>query len=198
MNRVRGFPRSDSTSKQGCALPCCICGNWGTRGSDIWPPASMPKRSLCGERVTWMHCGRQNCQSRLPGRQMRRLRFQARLRQPARFWAIVTTLPLWSVIAMCAVGVYNAAKALQLTVPDDHSVVGIDDSIIALILDPELTTVAIPARSVGQQALRLLLKVLRGSDVPCRSTVPLELVIRKSTALVRPATRSKLEDRGAM
>jgi hypothetical protein len=46
--------------------------------------------------------------------------------------------------------------------------------------------------------LRLLLKVLRGSDVPCRSTVPLELVIRKSTALVRPAKRSKLEDRGAM
>ena len=93
-----------------------------------------------------------------------------------------------------AVGVYKAAKALQLTVPDDLSVVGIDDSIIALILDPELTTVAIPARSVGQQALRLLLGVLKGSDVPSSSTVPLELVIRKSTALVRPAKRSKLQD----
>ena len=97
-----------------------------------------------------------------------------------------------------AVGVYKAAKALQLTVPDDLSVVGIDDSIIALILDPELTTVAIPARSVGQQALRLLLEVLRGSDVPSSSTVPLELVIRKSTAQVRPAKRSKLQDKGAM
>jgi LacI family repressor for deo operon, udp, cdd, tsx, nupC, and nupG len=97
-----------------------------------------------------------------------------------------------------AVGVYKAAKALQLTVPDDLSVVGIDDSIIALILDPELTTVAIPARSVGQQALRLLLEVLKGSDVPSRSTVPLELVIPKSTALVRPAKRSKLKDKGAM
>jgi LacI family transcriptional regulator, repressor for deo operon, udp, cdd, tsx, nupC, and nupG len=96
-----------------------------------------------------------------------------------------------------AVGVYKAAKALRLSIPDDLSVVGIDDSMIARILDPELTTVAIPAESVGQQALRLLLEVLRGADVP-RSTVPLELVVRESTAPVRSAPRSELGDRGAM
>jgi Periplasmic binding protein-like domain len=92
-----------------------------------------------------------------------------------------------------AVGVYKAAKVLQLTIPDDLSVVGIDDSMIARILDPELTTVVIPAESVGQQALRLLLEVVRGGGVPHSSTVPLELVIRESTAPVRSARRSKLE-----
>ena len=43
-----------------------------------------------------------------------------------------------------AVGVYKAAKDLHYTIPEDLSVVGFDDSIIARQLDPELTTVAIP------------------------------------------------------
>jgi LacI family repressor for deo operon, udp, cdd, tsx, nupC, and nupG len=80
-----------------------------------------------------------------------------------------------------AVGVYKAAKKLGLAIPDDLAVVGIDDSIIARILDPELTTVAIPAESVGQQAVRLLIDVLRGRTVLGRSTVPLTLVAREST-----------------
>jgi LacI family transcriptional regulator, repressor for deo operon, udp, cdd, tsx, nupC, and nupG len=83
-----------------------------------------------------------------------------------------------------AVGVYKAAKQLQLKIPQDLSVVGIDDSVIARILEPELTTVAIPAGFVGQQALLLLLDVLRGADVPSQSIVPLELVIRGSTTAV--------------
>src|SRR5215469_1394815 len=43
-----------------------------------------------------------------------------------------------------AVGVYKAAKDLHCTIPEDLSVVGFDDSVIARMLDPELTTVAIP------------------------------------------------------
>lgn len=88
-----------------------------------------------------------------------------------------------------AVGVYKAAKALRLHIPGDLSVVGIDDSLIARILDPELTTVAIPAGLVGEQALRLLLEVLGGADVPRRSPVPLKLVIRESTGPVRTLRR---------
>ena len=82
---------------------------------------------------------------------------------------------------MLAVGVYKAAKDLQRAIPQDLSVASFDDSIIARILDPELTTVAIPARSVGEQALLLLLRVLEEGHVPTRITVPLELVIRAST-----------------
>lgn len=81
-----------------------------------------------------------------------------------------------------AVGVYKAAKDLQRAIPQDVSVASFDDSVIACILDPELTTVAIPARSVGEQALLLLLKVLEEGHVPAQITIPLELVIRASTA----------------
>ena len=82
-----------------------------------------------------------------------------------------------------AVGVYKAAKDLQLTIPQDVSVASFDDSIIARILDPELTTVAIPARTVGEQALLLLLKVLEEEHVivSTQITVPLERVVRAST-----------------
>jgi LacI family repressor for deo operon, udp, cdd, tsx, nupC, and nupG len=81
-----------------------------------------------------------------------------------------------------AVGAYKAAKDLQRAIPQDLSVVSFDDSVIARILDPELTTVAIPASVIGEQALQLLLSVLEEGDVPSQVTVPLELVIRASTA----------------
>lgn len=81
-----------------------------------------------------------------------------------------------------AVGVYKAAKDLQLAIPQDVSVASFDDSIVARILDPELTTVAIPAAAVGEQALLLLLQMLEEDHTPSQITsVPLELVIRAST-----------------
>jgi LacI family transcriptional regulator, repressor for deo operon, udp, cdd, tsx, nupC, and nupG len=80
-----------------------------------------------------------------------------------------------------AVGVYKAAKDLHRTIPQDLSVVGFDDSVIARILDPELTTVAIPTTVIGEQALLLLLAVLEEGHAPSQVTVPLELVIRAST-----------------
>jgi LacI family repressor for deo operon, udp, cdd, tsx, nupC, and nupG len=86
---------------------------------------------------------------------------------------------------MLAVGVYKAAKDLQRVIPQDLSVASFDDSIIARILDPELTTVAIPASAIGQQALVLLLKVLQEHYAPTQTLVPLELIIRASTTGIR-------------
>lgn len=83
-----------------------------------------------------------------------------------------------------AVGVYKAAKDLQRAIPQDVSVASFDDSLIARILDPELTTVAIPASAIGEQALLLLLRVLQEGHNSTRLTVPLELVLRASTAAI--------------
>ena len=80
-----------------------------------------------------------------------------------------------------AVGVYKTAKALHRTIPRDLSVVGFDDSVFARILDPELTTVAIPTTVIGEQALLLLLAVLEEDHAPSQTIVPLELVIRASS-----------------
>jgi len=83
-----------------------------------------------------------------------------------------------------AVGVYKAAKDLQRAIPQDVSVASFDDSLIARILEPALTTVAIPANAVGERAFHLLLEVLTERHIPTQITVPLELVVRASTTVV--------------
>lgn len=85
---------------------------------------------------------------------------------------------------MLAVGVYKAAKDLHRAIPTDLSVVSFDDSIIARILDPELTTLAISSALVGEQAVLLLLETLESGQVPQPSVVPLDLLVRASTDVV--------------
>jgi LacI family transcriptional regulator len=90
---------------------------------------------------------------------------------------------------MLAVGIYKAASDLGLAIPRELSVVSFDDSLIARILAPELTTVAIPTASIGARAFRLLLAMLERADAPPAATVvPLDLVVRASTSfpLVMP------------
>src|SRR2546426_3926775 len=90
-----------------------------------------------------------------------------------------------------AAGVYKAAKDLHCTIPQDVSVVSFDDSVIARLLDPELTTVAIPASVVGEKAFLLLLGVLEVGHHPTQVTIPLELVVRESTAAVNGGQREE-------
>lgn len=56
-----------------------------------------------------------------------------------------------------AAGVYKAAYRLGLSVPEDLSVVGFDDSPIASRMWPSLTTVRLPIRDMGLQAAGMLL-----------------------------------------
>jgi LacI family transcriptional regulator len=80
-----------------------------------------------------------------------------------------------------AVGVYKAARDLHYTIPEHLSIVSFDDSIIARQLDPELTTVAIPAGAIGEQSLNLLLTALEKGHAPPTVMIGLELVVRAST-----------------
>jgi DNA-binding LacI/PurR family transcriptional regulator len=85
-----------------------------------------------------------------------------------------------------AAGVYKSAKAARLRIPEDLSVVGVDDSLIARVLDPPLTTIAIPAVQIGEQGVRLLLDWLGGVETLPPRAIPLNLLVRQSTA---PFTR---------
>ena len=63
------------------------------------------------------------------------------------------------------------------------AVVGADDMPHARFWDPPLTTVAIPMRNMGEEAVRIVLSILREGDrPPQRVTLPHALVIRASTA----------------
>jgi LacI family transcriptional regulator len=83
-----------------------------------------------------------------------------------------------------ALGVYDAAAARSLRVPDDLSVVGFDDLPEARWLQPALTTVRQPVREMAATALRLLLRLREGDTAadPVRVELSTSLVVRGSTA----------------
>ncbi|GGP67969.1 LacI family DNA-binding transcriptional regulator [Streptomyces sindenensis] len=80
-----------------------------------------------------------------------------------------------------AAGACKAARRLGLRVPDELSVTGFDDLALATALEPELTTVGLPAEQVGERGMEALLAVLDGRPAEQRG-LPVELVVRGSTA----------------
>jgi DNA-binding LacI/PurR family transcriptional regulator len=80
-----------------------------------------------------------------------------------------------------AAGAYKAIRRLGLRIPDDISVTGLDDLALATAIDPELTTVRLDAELFGERGMQALLAVLEGRT-PERGDIPVELVIRSSTA----------------
>ncbi|HVA84723.1 MAG TPA: LacI family DNA-binding transcriptional regulator [Candidatus Saccharimonadales bacterium] len=81
---------------------------------------------------------------------------------------------------LIAAGAYKAASALGRRIPSDLSVIGFDDIELARMLDPELTTVAIPAEHIGAQAMAIVLALVDGEKAKS-VTVPLALRVRGST-----------------
>ena len=91
-----------------------------------------------------------------------------------------------------ASGVMRAAEELGLSVPDDLSVVGFDDSPLARRLRPQLTTVRQDIAEKGRTSAAELRRVMdaRRSGAKPRAkhvVLPTELVVRDSTA--RPSPR---------
>jgi len=83
-----------------------------------------------------------------------------------------------------ALGVLEAARALGISVPRDLSVVGYDDIDAAAYYD--LTTIRQPLAESGAQGSARLLELLAGEPVrPFRQTLPVEVVIRGTTAARR-------------
>jgi DNA-binding LacI/PurR family transcriptional regulator len=78
-----------------------------------------------------------------------------------------------------AVGAMRTMRRAGLRVPEDISVIGIDDHPLAELTD--LTTVSQPVRQQGLLAGRMVLGLLQGDDVEQAITVPTHLVIRRST-----------------
>ncbi len=87
---------------------------------------------------------------------------------------------------LTAIGIMTELKAQGLRVPADVSVVGLDDIFLASQTDPQLTTVALPRRELGELAMKMLLQLLKtGNDadiLPAIEKLETSLVIRSSTA----------------
>jgi DNA-binding LacI/PurR family transcriptional regulator len=79
-----------------------------------------------------------------------------------------------------ALGAIRTIHRAGLRVPEDISVIGIDDHPLAELTD--LSTVRQPVYQQGVLAARMVLGLLRGEEIERAITVPTQLVIRRSTA----------------
>ena len=64
-----------------------------------------------------------------------------------------------------ALGTIRAARRAGLSVPEDVSVVGFDDSALMNCTDPPLTTVRQPIEPMGRAVAELLIAQIRGGTV---------------------------------
>ncbi|TCC36387.1 LacI family DNA-binding transcriptional regulator [Kribbella speibonae] len=82
-----------------------------------------------------------------------------------------------------ALGVLEAARSLGLRVPEDLSVVGFDDTHVARLASPPLTTVKQPLREMGAVALRTALHLAAGEKVDSHHVeLATTLIVRGSVA----------------
>jgi DNA-binding LacI/PurR family transcriptional regulator len=83
---------------------------------------------------------------------------------------------------LTALGVLRASTQRHLRVPEDISVVGFDDLLIASYTQPPLTTIRQPKRLMGRLAAETLFNLLAGGRPPEVQRLPTELIVRGSTA----------------
>lgn len=86
---------------------------------------------------------------------------------------------------IAAIGVMMAAESLSLSIPGDLSVAGFDNTLLALVSRPALTTVSQPKYEMGGQAVKLLLERLQKKRQKVKHLLlPTRLEVRGSTAAV--------------
>lgn len=91
---------------------------------------------------------------------------------------------IFAVNDMTASGVMKVLKQLRFRIPEDVSVIGFTDGLVATVTDPTLTSVSQHGYDMGKRAMEMLLfriNVLE-EDLPARKEIlPTELIIREST-----------------
>jgi DNA-binding LacI/PurR family transcriptional regulator len=84
-----------------------------------------------------------------------------------------------------AAGVLRAARDLGLTLPDQLSVIGVDDIPMAAYFSPPLTTMRQDFQAIGHEAARLLLGAIEKPDAPQQQLlISANLVLRRSTGSI--------------
>lgn len=85
-----------------------------------------------------------------------------------------------------AIGALRAIQDCGLRVPDDISIVGVDDIEVSEYLNPPITTVRQPLREMARAGIDLLLTLI-GDEQPETQNVVLEptLIVRQSTAALK-------------
>ena len=98
-------------------------------------------------------------------------------------WMVKPTTGVIAYNDLMAIGFIQAVTAAGRSVPGDVSIIGFDNIVDAVLVEPHLTTIAAPLVSLGSAAVARLLKSRRSERVEAAEPVllPARFVIRGST-----------------
>ena len=83
---------------------------------------------------------------------------------------------------LMALGLIQRAQEKGIRVPEDLSIIGFDDILMAVLVNPSLTTVRQPRLEMGKVAIELLInKLQKKSDIKNNIILKNKLIIRNST-----------------
>lgn len=86
-----------------------------------------------------------------------------------------------------AIGAMSAFQESGLKIPEDISVIGVDDIELSRYISPALTTISIPVAEMGKVASMIMLdRINGGHKIPLKVLLPFSLEVRESTAPLPP------------
>lgn len=82
-----------------------------------------------------------------------------------------------------ALGVLQAARELDLKVPEQLSIIGFDNILLSKYVSPPLTTVGQAPYKMGQAAVNMVIKLIEGEECSPFIEMKNELIIRESVSI---------------
>lgn len=94
---------------------------------------------------------------------------------------------------LMAIGALAALEEVGIRVPGEIAVVGYDDTLLASVARPRLTTVAQPKYEMGAMACDLLIDRIRAKDRPTQQVIlQPQLIVRESSVIKESKGKEKL------
>lgn len=84
-----------------------------------------------------------------------------------------------------AARIVQVAKKEGLKVPQDISIIGFDDTVLAQLMDPPLTTIRQPLQTMANQTIQLLDQKIHSTTSELQLRLELELVVRESVSFYK-------------
>ncbi|MED4224497.1 LacI family DNA-binding transcriptional regulator [Neobacillus cucumis] len=86
---------------------------------------------------------------------------------------------------LTAIGAIKAIKESGLKVPDDISIIGVDNIDTAQYISPMLTTVHVPVEELGRMTAKILIdRIENGKNLAMKIELPFSIVVRESCRLI--------------
>ena len=83
---------------------------------------------------------------------------------------------------LVAVGALQACAELERKVPKDIAVMGCDDTMLAALVTPPLSTCRVSRRELGTQAMQLLLNQINGCEEECSEVILQPVLVVRASA----------------